>query len=68
MLVIAHRLQTIIDLDKVMVMEEGKCVEFASAATLLENKDSFFSGLVDATGVETSKMLRKQAERAREVV
>ena len=61
MLVVAHRLQTIIDLDAVLVMEEGRCVEFDTAATLLEDESSFFSGLVDATGVESSKMLRQQA-------
>jgi ABC-type multidrug transport system fused ATPase/permease subunit len=66
MLVVAHRLQTIIDLDAVLVMEEGKCVEFDDAATLLSNPSSFFSGLVDATGTETSNMLRKQALDAAE--
>ena len=61
MLVVAHRLQTIIDLDAILVMEEGQCVEFDDAATLLSDKNSFFSGLVDATGVETSALLRQQA-------
>lgn len=61
MLIVAHRLQTIIDLDAVLVMEEGKCVEYDSAHALLSKPTSFFSGLVDATGPATSESLRKQA-------
>ena len=65
LLVVAHRLQTIIDLDSVLVMEEGKCVEFNDAATLLDDPESFFSGLCDATGPATNLFLREQAEKAR---
>ncbi|XP_046853330.1 ATP-binding cassette sub-family C member 5-like isoform X2 [Xenia sp. Carnegie-2017] len=49
MLTIAHRLNTVMDSDKIMVMEQGQIVEFDKPSTLLANKDSIFSSLVAAT-------------------
>lgn len=46
MLVIAHRLQTIIESDKVMVLGDGKVVEFDSPDALMENEKSHFTKLV----------------------
>ena len=46
MLVIAHRLQTIIDADKVLVLGDGVNREFGAPAKLLENPDSHFAKLV----------------------
>ena len=46
MLIIAHRLQTIIDADKVLVLGDGVKREFGAPAKLLENSDSHFSKLV----------------------
>jgi len=46
MLVIAHRLQTIIESDKVMVLGDGKVVEFDTPDQLLENEKSHFTKLV----------------------
>ena len=45
-LTIAHRLDTILDSDRVMVLSKGKVVEFDSPQALLERKDSLFSELV----------------------
>jgi ATP-binding cassette subfamily C (CFTR/MRP) protein 1 len=39
-LVIAHRLQTAIDSDKVIVMDSGMCAEFDRPKRLMENKES----------------------------
>ena len=43
---IAHRLNTIMDYDKVLVMEQGRVVEFDKPEILLQNKNGFFSRLV----------------------
>jgi ABC-type multidrug transport system fused ATPase/permease subunit len=45
---IAHRLDTILDSDRVLVMEEGAVAEFARPAQLLARSDSLLSKLVDA--------------------
>lgn len=55
LLVIAHRLSTIADFDKILVMEEGRAVEFGSPAELmgLEEKDGpkgVFRGMVESSG------------------
>lgn len=44
---IAHRLQTIADSDRVIVMEKGRVAEIGAPTVLLEQKDSLFRGLVD---------------------
>ena len=50
-LTIAHRINTIIDSDRVMVMDSGKLIEFAHPAVLLQNPDSIFYDLVRETGM-----------------
>eukprot|EP00946_MAST-07B_sp_MAST-7B-sp1_P004980 g4980.t1 len=64
MLVIAHRLATIIDLDAVLVMDNGKCVEYDTAINLLNSETTMFSSLVNATGSDASKKLRQMAMSA----
>lgn len=49
-LTIAHRLHTIIDYDKVLVMNEGRAVEFDHPFLLLQKKDGVFYRLVQQTG------------------
>ena len=44
---IAHRIHTIIDSDKVMVMEMGRLKEFDKPSVLLSDKNSMFSQLVE---------------------
>ena len=43
---IAHRLNTIIKSDKVLVLSHGKKLEYDSPAALMEDPDSHFSGLL----------------------
>jgi len=45
-LTIAHRINTIMDSDKVMVLDQGRIVEFDSPQNLLNKKDSIFYSLV----------------------
>ena len=42
-LTIAHRLNTIMDYDKVLVMEQGRVVEFDKPEILLQHKNGFFA-------------------------
>lgn len=44
---IAHRIQTIMDSDRVLVMHEGEMVEFDSPENLLNDPQSRFSRLVN---------------------
>ena len=43
---IAHRLDTILDSDRVCVMDDGKVVEYDTPSVLLNDPSSVFSGLV----------------------
>ncbi|KAI0080055.1 P-loop containing nucleoside triphosphate hydrolase protein [Panus rudis PR-1116 ss-1] len=49
-LTIAHRLQTIMDSDKIMVLDSGKLVEFDAPSVLLEKPDSYLRALVEESG------------------
>jgi ABC-type multidrug transport system fused ATPase/permease subunit len=57
MLTIAHRLNTIIESDRVLVMDAGCVKEFDEPYELLQNKNGFFRGLVDQTGELAAKKL-----------
>lgn len=58
LLTVAHRINTIMDYDLILVMDAGLCAEIGSPKDLLSNSNSLFSQLVDATGVESAKALR----------
>ena len=47
-LTVAHRLSTVMDYDKIMVLGAGKLLEFDSPENLKSNKDSYFAKLVQA--------------------
>ncbi|XP_042235553.1 multidrug resistance-associated protein 1-like isoform X2 [Homarus americanus] len=50
-LTIAHRLNTIMDCDRVMVMDKGNIAEFNTPATLVAKKDSIFYGMAKDAGL-----------------
>ena len=60
-LTIAHRLNTIMDYDKVVVLGKGRVLECGSPKDLLQNENGVFTDLVDSTGKESSKILREMA-------
>uniref|UniRef100_A0A336M8S7 CSON013802 protein n=1 Tax=Culicoides sonorensis TaxID=179676 RepID=A0A336M8S7_CULSO len=51
-LTIAHRLNTVMDSDKVLVMDAGRCIEFGPPYELLTKEDGpqVFTGMVKQTG------------------
>ena len=50
-LTIAHRIKTIINYDKILVLEKGKILEFDSPKNLLENKNSYFYKLYEKSSL-----------------
>ncbi|KAH1024384.1 hypothetical protein HUJ05_003874 [Dendroctonus ponderosae] len=61
-LTVAHRLNTIMDSDKVLVMDSGTMVEFDHPHNLLQNPNSVFCHMVDEAGRGLSEQLRKIAK------
>ncbi|KAG0225231.1 hypothetical protein BGW41_004787 [Actinomortierella wolfii] len=49
-LTIAHRIKTVMDYDKILVLERGRLVEFEPPSVLLQRKDSLFYGLAKQAG------------------
>mmetsp|Transcript_6289 Transcript_6289/g.9668 ORF Transcript_6289/g.9668 Transcript_6289/m.9668 type:complete len:182 (-) Transcript_6289:225-770(-) len=58
LLTIAHRINTIIDADKVLVMDFGKVAEFDTPRNLLSDEKGIFTSLVNDNGPEQAKNLK----------
>jgi len=63
-LTIAHRLNTIIESDKVLVMDSGEVAEFGEPHKLLEDPNGIFAELVSHAGEAASRKLAMIAEDA----
>lgn len=63
-LTIAHRLHTVMDSDKVLVMDAGRVKEFDVPHLLMQQSDGMLRKLVDKTGAQTSRMLKEIAEES----
>ncbi|KRT79020.1 ABC transporter ATP-binding protein [Oryctes borbonicus] len=61
-LTIAHRLNTVMDSDKILVMESGEAVEFNSPRELLTDQDGYLTKMAKETGPSMEAKLRKIAE------
>ncbi|XP_063913515.1 probable multidrug resistance-associated protein lethal(2)03659 [Zophobas morio] len=63
-LTIAHRLHTVMDSDKILVMDAGQAAEFDHPHLLLQDTTGIFYGLVKQTGKGMAENLIKIAEDA----
>jgi ATP-binding cassette subfamily C (CFTR/MRP) protein 1 len=48
---IAHRIKTILDYDKILVLQDGNILEYDSPTNLIENKQSAFSALLSKSSI-----------------
>jgi ABC-type multidrug transport system ATPase subunit len=60
-LTIAHRLNTIMESDKILVMDAGRVVEFDTPLTLLANEEGSFTRLLKETGKDSFYKLKRIA-------
>ncbi|KAF9134969.1 hypothetical protein BGW39_005266 [Mortierella sp. 14UC] len=58
---IAHRLNTVVDYNRILVMDRGQVAEYDTPHNLLSNKQSMFSRMVDETGETNAALLRSLA-------
>ncbi|KAF5283714.1 hypothetical protein FQR65_LT13749 [Abscondita terminalis] len=61
-LTIAHRLNTVMDSDKVLVMDAGEMVQFDHPYLLLQEADGVFYGMVQKTGTTMAESLMNIAK------
>ncbi|SGY80268.1 BQ5605_C008g05343 [Microbotryum silenes-dioicae] len=62
LLVIAHRLRTVIGFHKILLLDAGKILEYDSPSQLLADPSSRFYALCRATGRSEFRILKKMAE------
>lgn len=61
-LTVAHRLNTIIDSDRVLVMDAGEAVEFDEPFGLLKNENGIFYSMLKALGDQEFERLTQIAK------
>ncbi len=63
-LVIAHRLSTVVEYDRIVVLDDGRIVESGHAHVLLSNPSGLFRRMVDDAGEEAARQLEDMAQRS----
>lgn len=58
-LTVAHRLHSVIDCDKILVLDNGKLLEFDHPHVLLQTLEGVFSNMVSHLGKSNEVLLRK---------
>ena len=48
-LIVAHRIDTVMDCDVLLVLNNGELVEYGSPAELVKKEGGFFNGMVQST-------------------
>ncbi|XP_076949695.1 ABC transporter C family member 2-like [Bidens hawaiensis] len=61
MIIIAHRLNTIIDCDRILLLDAGQVVEYDAPVKLLQDEHTAFSKMVQSTGAANAQYLRNLA-------
>ncbi|XP_063224304.1 ATP-binding cassette sub-family C member 4-like [Bacillus rossius redtenbacheri] len=62
-LTIAHRLLTVMDSDRILVMDAGRVMEFDQPHILLQNRSGFLWSMVQETGKAMAETLTRMAEK-----
>ena len=53
LLIIAHRIDTVMDCDLLLVLEDGELIEFDAPDTLMEKEGGVFAGMEESSKIAT---------------